>query len=174
MSEPAKEPWTQWATLTVAVMAVFALISFLLAAGSGTRLEVAAGKGTGLVSRQHAHDLKEETYRMVRDLLTLDKLLEHKNARVQKFLETKVKEYEDKLARTEKERAQLKTDAEQAAQQVEKLRQQQDLQSRAVIFWLLALALAALGVYTRRKLPWLLGLALGAGGLFFLARGFFS
>ncbi|MFI5355113.1 MAG: DUF4337 family protein, partial [Desulfobaccales bacterium] len=94
-----KETWIQLVALTATVLAVLAAIAALRASTYSTKAQIATSQEANRWAYYQSKSLKEHSYTLNRDLLAAVRLLETKNPKAQKFLNGKIKEYEDEIAR---------------------------------------------------------------------------
>ena len=118
-----KETWITWVALTATVLAVLAAIAALRASSYSTRAQIATTKEANQWAYYQSKSIKEHSYTLNRDILASVKLLETKNPKAQKFLTDKIKEYEGEIARYDKEKYQIKKDAEDIIKEQEGYKQ---------------------------------------------------
>jgi hypothetical protein len=168
-----KETWIQLAALTAAVLAILAAVAALRAFSYSTRVQIAATQEANQWGYYQSKSLKEHSYTLNRDILAAVRLLETKNPKAQKFLNGKIKEYEDEIARADKEKDQIKKSAGDFIKEQEGYKQKNGDFALAVMLLLIAIMCSAVGALIKKKIMWLLGLLLGGWGLYYLALGFF-
>ncbi|MBM4284663.1 MAG: DUF4337 domain-containing protein [Deltaproteobacteria bacterium] len=173
MYDLPRENWHRAAALTVILLALLAVLAAFKASGAALAGQAAQSQEARLWAEFQEKSLREEVLRLSRDLLVVEKLLEHKGARLQKFVADRLKEVEGELSRLDPERQKLLAGAGAAGKLHQTWSRHRQAFSRAALFLLVGLALAAAAVPLNKKLPWLVGAVLGAMGAFFLVNGFF-
>ncbi len=172
MPEAAKETWITWVALTATVLAVLAAIASLRAAGYSTKVQLATTREANQWAYYQAKSVKEHSYALNRDMLAAVRLQEAKNPKLQKFLTDKIKEYEGEVARYDKEKGQIKKDAEDIQKEQEVYKQKNGNFALAVMLLQIAIMCSAVGALIKKKIMWLLGLILGGWGLYYFVFGF--
>ena len=167
-----KETWIQLVALTATVLAVLAAIAALRASSYATRVQLAATQEANQWGYYQSKSSKEHSYTLNRDILAAVRLLETKNPKAQKYLNGKIKEYEDELARDAKEKDQLKQRAEDLSKEQEGYKLKNGNFALAVILLQIAIMCSAVGALIRKKIMWLLGLILGGWGIYYFVMGF--
>jgi hypothetical protein len=172
MTEAPKETWVTWVALTTTILAVLAAISALKGASYSTRVQLATTKEANQWAYFQAKSIKEHTYSVNRDVLAAIRLLETKNAKAQKYLSDKIREYEDEIARYDKEKGQIKKGAEDIIKEQEVFKQKNGNFALAVMLLQIAIMCSAVGALIKKKLMWLMGLVLGGWGIYYFVLGF--
>lgn len=172
MAEEKKETWIQWVALTTTVLAVCAAISSLRASSYSTRVQIYTTREANQWAYYQAKSIKEHSFRLNRDVLTGIQL-ETKNPEVQKYLAAKIKDYEGEIARYDKEKGEIKREAEDIIRQQELLKRHNGAFALATMMLQIAIMCSAVGALVKRKLMWYAGLVMGAWGLLYMGNGFF-
>ncbi|MFI5330154.1 MAG: DUF4337 family protein [Desulfobaccales bacterium] len=167
-----KETWIQLVALTATVLAVLAAIAALRASTYSTKAQIATSQEANRWAYYQSKSLKEHSYTLNRDLLAAVRLLETKNPKAQKFLNGKIKEYEDEIARYNKEQDQLKKSAEDLIKEQEGYKLKNGDFVLAVMLLQIAIMCSAVGALIKKKILWLLGLILGGWGIYYFVLGF--
>jgi hypothetical protein len=167
-----KETWIQLVALTATVLAVLAATAALRASSYATKVQIATTQEANQWADYHAKSSKEHSYTLNRDLLAAVRLLETKNPKAQKFLNGKIKEYEDEIARYNKEQDQLKKSAEDLIKEQEGYKLKNGDFALAVMLLQIAIMCSAVGALIKKKIMWLMGLILGGWGIFYFTMGF--
>ena len=84
----------------------------------------------------------------------------------------KIKEYEDEIARADKEKDQIKKSAGDFIKEQEGYKQKNGDFALAVTLLLIAIMCSAVGALITKKIMWLLGLILGGWGIYYFIMGF--
>jgi uncharacterized protein DUF4337 len=167
-----KETWIQLVALTATVLAVLAAIAALRASSYATRAQLATTREANQWGYYQFQSSKEHSYTLNRDILAAVRLLETKNPKTQKFLNGKIKEYEDEIARYAKEKDRLEKGVDDLSKEQEGYRLKNGDFSLAVILLQIAILCSAVGALIKKKIVWLLGLILGGWGIYYFVLGF--
>jgi hypothetical protein len=84
------------------------------------------------------------------------------------------KDIQDKMDKYEKDKADIKKDAEKEQASSEAHMRQHIVLSRAVTIFQIAIAISAIAILTRRKAMWYASMLLAAAGTVFLVMGFLT
>jgi|WetSurSiteA1Bulk_404760.scaffolds.fasta_scaffold111348_1 hypothetical protein len=172
MAEPVRETWIQWVALTTTVLAVCAAISTLKATGYSTKVQLYTTKEANQWAYFQAKSIKEHSFRLNRDVLGAVRG-ESKSPQVQKFLNAKIKEYDGEIARYDKEKGDIKAEAENIIAQEDLFKKHNAAFALAVMLLQIAIMMSAVGALIKKKIMWLLGLVMGLWGLTYMINGFF-
>jgi hypothetical protein len=167
-----RETWITWVALTAAVLAVLAAIASLRASSYSTKVQIATTKEANQWAYFQSKSIKEHSYVLNRDILASVRLQETKNPKAQKYLNSKIKEYEDEIARYDKEKDQIKKGAEDLVKEQEGYKLKNASFALAVMLLQIAIMCSAVGALIKKKILWLLGLILGGWGLYYFIMGF--
>ena len=173
MSEPVKESWLQWVALTTTILAVAAAISSLKASSYSTRVQIHTTEEANQWGYYQAKSIKEHGFRLNKDILTVVGLMEIQNHKMRNLLSAKEKEYSDEIARYEKEREQIKANAEKIVKEQTLFKQHNENFALAVMLLQIAIMLSAVGALIKKKSAWFAGLGIGVAGLIYMVNGFF-
>lgn len=171
MAEPQKEPWIQWVALTTTVLAVGAAIAVLKATSYSTRVQLYTTKEANQWAYFQAKSIKEHSYVINRDVLNTVRITEAKNPKVQKYLTDKIKEYDKEIARYDKEKNQIKSDADEIIKQQEVCKKKNGDFALAAMLLQIAIMGSAVAALIRKKLMWFIGMGLGVWGIYYLVQG---
>jgi hypothetical protein len=167
-----RETWIQLAALTAAVLAVLAAVAALRTSSYSTKVQIAATQEANQWADYQFKSSQEHSSTLSRDLLAAFRMLEPKTPKAQKFLNGRIKEYDDEIARCAKEKDQLKKSVADLNKEQEGYRLKNANFALAIILLQIAILCAAVGVLIKKKIMWLLGLILGAWGLAYCLIGF--
>ncbi|MCL4503327.1 MAG: DUF4337 domain-containing protein [Deltaproteobacteria bacterium] len=167
-----KETWIQMVALTATVLAVLAAIASLRASSYSTKVQIAATKEANQWAYFQSKSIKEHSYALNRDILASVRLQEIKNPKAQKYLNNKIKEYEDEISRYGKEKDQIKQGAEELVKEQEGYKLKNANFSLAVMLLQIAIMCSAVGALIKKKILWLMGLILGGWGVYYFVMGF--
>ena len=167
-----KETWIQLVALTATVMAVLATIAALRASSYSTKVQIATTQEANQWAHYQSKSIQEHSYTLNRDILAAVKLLETKTPKAQKYLNGKIKEYDDEIARDDKEKNLIKQSAEDLSKEQEGYKLKNSDFALAVILLQIAIMCSAVGALIKKKIMWLLGLILGGWGIYYFLMGF--
>jgi hypothetical protein len=172
MPEAPKETWIQWVAMTTTVLAVVAAIASLRASSYSTKVQIATTREANQWAYYQSKSIKEHSFALNRDILAGARMLEVKNPKAQKYLTDKIKEYESEIARYDKEKKEIKKDAEDIIKEQEILKVKNGNFALAVMLLQIAIMCSAVGALIKKKLMWLVGLVMGGWGIFYFVMGF--
>ena len=170
MAEPKQETWLKLVVLTVIVLAAAAGLSAFKASAGATRAQIFAAREARLWQDYQAESVKKDNFALNRDILAILRPPEAKAAKPHKSVAVRIKEYEDEMGRLNRERDQIKKEAQALAAQEEALATKAGELGLAVILFQLAIMSSAAGALSRKKILWLMGLGLGVWGLVYLVK----
>src|ERR1700744_127526 len=170
-AEEKRERWTLYLALSTAFMAVLAAFGGLLAGHHANEALVERMKASDQWNFYQAKNLKEEI--AVNTDMILKAVGVAKPADAAKSGEVAVTpaDHSKDIARYEKEKADIKKEAEEDEKVSEAHLENHVPLSRAVTAFQIAIAISAIAVLTRRRVLWYAGLVLTAAGIFFLIVG---
>jgi len=173
MADEKKEPWLNYLALTTIIFAVAATLSTFKGGGYSTKSMLSQEQASNKWSYFQSKSLKLYLYETQKDVLELDtKSMKKSDAPVLAAFQKKISEYELSIKRYEKEKADIKKDAEH----LETLRDGAQLHSQAfgmaVIFLQISILLSSIAALIKRKYLWLIGIGVGAVGIIYFINGF--
>lgn len=165
------ENWPRWALLGIALLALFTALAAVRTTANATKAQLAAIHETTAWANFQTKSLKQHVCEMERDLIQA-MMLEAGNPETRGHLDPTLSSCLDDIGRYEKEKGEVRGQAEQLQKAQELHRRRAGSFGLAVLLFQAAILLSALAVGLDRRTVWLAGLALGAGGLLVLANGF--
>jgi hypothetical protein len=173
MAEEKKEPWLNYLALTTIIFAVAATLSTFKGGGYSTRSMLSQEQASNKWAYYQSKSLKLYLYETQKDVLELDtKSMKKEDASVKDAYQSKISEYEKSIKRYDKEKADIKKDAEH----FEVLRDDAQTHSQAfgmaVIFLQISILLSSIAALIKRKYLWVIGIGVGAVGLVYFINGF--
>jgi hypothetical protein len=173
MAEEKKERWLQWIALTTTILAVSAAISSLKGSSFSTKVQLSTVEETNRWSYFQSKSIKQHATEMQRDNWQLQ-LKEITNPEIKAFIENNLKNYEADIARYDKEKKEIQTDAENFAFQEKEYKRHNADFSLAVMLLQIAIMLSSVGALLKKQPMWYMGMIVGAGGLVYMMLGFFG
>ncbi len=158
-AEEQKERWTLYVALTTAIIAVLAAIAGMFGNHHANEAMLEQIQSSDQWAFYQAKSIKSEIASNYAQTLTaMDKPVPAEN--------------KDKIAKYEKDKAEIKEKAEEKAKSSEEHMKTHVIFSRAVTIFQIAVAISAIAIVTRRKFMWYLSILLALGGSYFLVMGF--
>lgn len=170
MAEPQQPTWLKLAVLTVIVLAAAAGVSALKSSDFATRTQIFAAREAQQWQDYQVVTLRKDNFGLHRDILASLGLSEGKAAKTHKSASARIKAYEEEMVRLNRERDQIKKEAQSLAAQEEGLAHQAGELGLAVILFQLGIMSSAAGALSRKKILWLMSLALGVWGLVYVVK----
>jgi hypothetical protein len=172
MSDANKEKWMAWISLTTTVLAVCAAISSLRASSYSTKVQLTNTKEASSWAYFQSKSIKQHTCETMMDILQSD-LQNSSGAGAKKFIKQKLAFYQAEIFRYDKEKNDIKTEAESWMAVQDIYKRHNAAFGLAVILMQIAIMLSSMGALLKRKMLWLLGLGFGIWGIFNMLNGFF-
>jgi FtsZ-binding cell division protein ZapB len=163
----------QWVALTTTILAVAAAIPSLRASSYSTRVQIHTTKEANQWAFFQSKSIKEHNFRMTRDLLMATALQPNHDSKAKDFVQAKIKEFDDEIGRYEKEKQEIKEEAENLIREQQTLKEHNSAFATAVMLLQIAIMMSAVAALVRRKSMWYLGVTLGLVGLIYMGNGFF-
>lgn len=172
MAAEVQEKWLKWVALSTTILAVCAAIGSLKGGGFSTQVQLMTTQENNKWSYFQSKSIKQHVTEMERDLLKIE-LLKSDVPAVKDEIQQKIKSVEDNIGRYDKEKAQIKTEAEDLSKKQSDLKRHGGNFGLAVMFFQIAIMLSAIGSLLKQRSSWLCGLAVGVAGLLYFMNGFF-
>ncbi len=158
-AEEQREKWTLWVALSTAIIAVFAAIAGMLGNHHANEGVLEQIRASDKWAYYQSKGIKSAVASSTSQLLTaMGKPLPPDNTQ--------------KLALYEKEKTDIKQEAEAAEKNSEAHMRVHVVFSRAVTIFQVAIAISAIAILTRKKMLWYLSVLLAAAGTVFFVLGF--
>ncbi|MEI8011396.1 MAG: DUF4337 domain-containing protein [Candidatus Omnitrophota bacterium] len=172
MAGEVQEQWLKWVALTTTILAVCAAIGSLRGGGYSTQTQLMTTKEANKWSYFQSKSIKQHVTEMERDLLKIE-LVKSVTPEVQTNVQQQLKTVEENIVRYDKEKAEIKAEAEAISGKQDELKRHGGNFGLAVMFFQIAIMLSAIGSLLKQRAAWLCGLALGAVGVVYFVNGFF-
>jgi hypothetical protein len=169
---PLKERWTQWVALTTTILAVCAAISALKGGAYSTRVQLATTQETNRWSYFQSKSIKQLVVETERDTLRIHRL-EARSPEATGVIDARLAQLEKEIARYDKEKSEIKTEAEALQKQEDDAKLHGGNFGLAIMLLQIAIMLASVGALIKRPVMWIIGLVFGLAGLAYMANGFF-
>ena len=170
MAEPQQPTWLKLAVLTIIVLAAAAGVSAFKSSEFATRAQILSAREAQQWQDYQVVTLRKDNFGLHRDILASLGLSEGKAAKAHKSAAARIKAYEEEMVRLNRERDQIKKEAQSLAAQEEALAQKAGELGLAAILFQLAIMSSAAGALSRKKILWLLSLGLGVWGLVYVVK----
>ena len=167
---PVKERWMQWVALTTTILAVCAAISALKLGGFSTRVQLSTTQENNKWSYFQSKSIKQHTVETHRDQLEVLRL-EARTPEAQRLVEERIARAGSEIARYDKEKADIKAEAEALQKGEDELKRHAAAFGLAVMLLQIAIMLSSVGALIKKPVMWVVGLSFGAAGLVYMANG---
>jgi len=168
-----KERWTQFVALTTTVLAVCAAISSLKGGGYSTKVQLATTRENDRWAQYQSKSIKQSLFGVEQSLLQVQ-ALEAKAPEARAAISTRLAKLQAELDRYDKEKAQLKAEAEGIQRDEAGFQRIGGNFGLAVMLLQIAIMLSSVGALMKRPSMWVVGLFFGAIGLTYMGNGFFG
>ena len=172
MAAEVQEKWLKWVALTTTILAVCAAFGSMKGGGYSTQVQLLTTRESDQWSYFEAKSIKLHLTEMERDLLSIEALKDNTPA-VKSEIDAKLKTMEKGIITYKKEKDDIKAKADDLGAQQAILKRHGGNFGMSVMFFQIAIMLAAIGSLLKQKGAWLVGLAIGAAGLVYFLNGFF-
>lgn len=175
MAEEKKEPWLNYLALTTVIFAVCATLATFKGGGYSTRSVISQAQASDQWAFFQAKSMKGNLYEMQKDVLELqmDVLPTNASADVHERYTKKLNDYKERVARYEKEKAEIQTKAKALEDARDDAQRHSKPFGIGVIFLQVAILLSSIAGLFKRKALWLGALPVGLVGVVYFADGFF-
>ena len=173
MADDKKEPWLNYLALTTIIFAVAATLSTFKGGGYSTKSMLSQEQASNKWSYYQSKSLKLYLYETQKDVLDLDtKSMKHEDVSVIEAYQKKISEYEQSIKRYDKEKADIKKDAEHLETLRDEAQKHSQVFGMAVIFLQISILISSIAALIKRRYLWLIGIGVGAVGIIYFINGF--
>jgi hypothetical protein len=173
MTDDKKEPWLNYLALTTIIFAVAATLSTFKGGGYSTRSMLSQEQASNKWSYYQSKSLKLYLYETQKDVLELDtKSMKNVEATVIDAYKKKISDYEQSMKRYDKEKADIKKDAEHLESLRDEAQKHSQAFGMAVIFLQISILISSIAALIKKRYLWLIGIGVGAVGLIYFINGF--
>lgn len=174
MADDKKEPWLNYLALTTIIFAVAATLSTFKGGGYSTRSMLCQEQASNKWAYYQSKSIKSYIYETQKDMLELSTLrMEKKESSAKDAYVKKMNDYEKSIKRYEKEKADIKKEAEKLEILRDEAKKHSNEFGMAVIFLQISILLSSIAALIKRKYIWYIATVTGAVGLLYFANGFF-
>ena len=174
MAEEKKETWLNYLALTTVIFAVCATLATFKGGGFSTRSVMSQSQASDQWAYFQAKGIKAYLYELQTEKLEMELLGLSKSTpkKIVVSYQEKIADYKKIIGKYENE----KTDIQAKAKQLEAVRDESQLHSKAfgvaVIYLQIAILLSTIAGLLKKKPVWYIGIASGLLGLVYFADGF--
>jgi len=165
--------WTQWVALTTTILAVCAAISSLKGGGYSTKVQLATTRENDKWAQFQSKSIKENLFQVEQSLLQVQ-ALEARTPAARDAIDARLGKLGGEIERYEKEKGQLRTEAEAIQKDEAAWQRIGGNFGLAVMMLQIAIMMSSVGALIKRPAMWIVGLGFGAVGLVYMANGFFG
>ncbi|MEO8419030.1 MAG: DUF4337 domain-containing protein [Methylophilaceae bacterium] len=173
MTEDQKDQWLNYLALTTVILAVCATLSTFKGGGYSTRSVMSQSQASDQWAYYQAKGIKSYLYEMQEEKMELELVNLSANATAMTAYKEKIASYKKKVEDYEKQKSEI----QDKAKALEKIRDEAQLHSRAfgmaVIFLQIAILLSSIAGLLKKKEVWYAGMLTGLAGIVYFADGFF-
>jgi hypothetical protein len=165
--------WTQWVALTTTILAVCAAISSLKGGGYSTKVQLATTRENDRWAQYQSKSIKETLLSVEQSLLQIQ-APEARAPEAKALISARLAKLSSEIERYEKEKGQLKAEAEGIQRDEASWQRIGGSFGLAVMLLQIAIMMSSVGALIKRPAMWIVGLVFGAAGLSYMANGFFG
>lgn len=173
MAYDKKEPWLNYLALTTIIFAVAATLSTFKGGGYSTKSVLSQEQASNKWSYFQSKSMKLYLYETQKDVLVLETLKIPKWEKgIFEAYQKKINEYELSVKRYDKEKSEIKKDAENFESLRDEAKKHSNEFGMAVIFLQISILISSIAALIKKKYLWILGIAVGVVGLVYFMNGF--
>jgi hypothetical protein len=172
MVDLPKEKWINWVALTTTILAVCASLASLRSGSYSTRTTLHTTMETNAWSYFQAKSIKQHTLQNQLDLFEVMAARETDPA-ARAAIEKKAESYKADIARYDKEKADIKQEAESLGAKEGVYKLQAGNFGMSAMLLQIAIMMSSIGALVKLRRLWYLGMCVGVVGLFYMVNGFF-
>lgn len=173
MAEEKKEPWLNYLALTTIIFAVAATLSTFKGGGYSTKSMLSQEQASNKWAYYQSKSLKSYLYETQKDVLELNsKSLNRNDIPVLNAYLKKISLYEESIKRYDKEKIDIKKEAEHLESSRDEAQKHSQAFGMAVIFLQISILISSIAALIKRRYLWIIGIGIGAVGLIYFINGF--
>src|SRR6266542_4847744 len=146
---PGRERWMQWVALTTTILAVCAAISALKLGGYSTRVQLSTTQENNKWSYFQAKSIKQHAVEMHKDQLEVVRL-EARTPETLRLADERIARASAEIARYDKEKAEIKAEAEALQKAEDDLKRHAGAFGLAVMLLQIAIMLSSVGALLKK------------------------
>lgn len=171
MTAETQEKWLNRFALTTTFLAVCAAIGSLHVSSYSTKVQLATTKENNKWAHFQSKSIKQHVLEVENDLLDIE-LMKDNSRTVKAQIQEKINDLEGHIARYDKEKAEIKAEAEATTEKQVILQKHGGSFGISVMFFQIGIMLSAIGSLLKQRSSWLCGLAIGLFGIVYFINGF--
>ncbi len=166
-----KEKWIQGVALTTTIIAVCAALSTLRGGAFSTKVQISTTQESNKWSYFQSKSTKQHICEVQLQAFEINELLTS-NSVVIDTIDSKISQLKKDIARYDKEKAEIKKEAEQLNVLQQEYKAHSGSFAIAAMLLQIAIMLSSVGALMKKKWMWFAGMALGASGIVYMMNGF--
>ncbi len=172
MSDAPREKWISWVALTTTILAVCASLASLRGSSYSTRTMLLTTQEANQWSYFQSKSIKQHTVENQRDLF---EALGRSATRPEDLeaIDRKLEAYRADIARYEKEKAEIKKEAEAFSAREDRYKIQSGNFGMSAMLLQIAIMMSGISALLKVKPLWYFGMVVGAVGVLYMFNGFF-
>jgi hypothetical protein len=173
MAEEKKEPWLNYLALSTVIFAVCATLSTFKGGGYSTRSVLSQAQASDQWAFYQAKSIKGNLYQLQLEKIQFEaKLDANADAAKRAAYQEAIESYQKKAAGYEKDKADIKLEAEKLEKQRDDAKKHGEPFGLAVILLQIAILISSIAALLKRKELWYLAMPVGLVGIVFFVDGF--
>lgn len=173
MPEFETEKWIVRAALITVVLVLCTTVTSFKIASSLVKVNEEKAFTVSRSADFFAKNVRDHSFQLQMEIFELKKMLGNAGPSVQKFIEGKVRDYDETVDRFKKEQDKIEEEKQLILKEVEASRKLNRNLILAVIFLQVAIFMAAVSALLRKRILWLSCLSVSVFGLIYMVNGFF-
>ena len=172
-NDQPQEQWLKWVALTTTILAVCAAIASLKGSSFSTRVQILTTQENNQWSYFQSKSIKQHLFELKRDIFQIELAKDPAPALRARLLDM-IKGVDDSIVRYDKEKEEIRLQAEALSKEQVDLKRHGGNFGIAVMLFQIAIMLSAVGALLKKRYAWLAGLLMGFFGLLYFANGFWT
>lgn len=170
MADLLKEPWMKGVAVTTTCLAVMTAIAAARGAACGSKTQLLTALESSKWAYYQAKSIKENLAEVQKNAFEAE-ILGAVNAQQRAVYAQKIETATQEATRYDKEKNQIRKDAEATAASNSLLAKKSNFFSAAVVFFQIAIMLSSVAALLGRKIMWIIGMVFGAVAVVLLGYG---
>ncbi len=173
MADILQEKWMKGVAVTTTILAVMTAIAASRAGGCVATNQILTAKEGSQWAYFQSKSIKQNLREIEKDILEAQQPGAAANPEQKNLIEKKLSSAVSEISRYDKEKSDLKTQAEDVGKQNALVHRRGGQFSLSVVFFQIAIMLSSVSALVKRKEMWLAGLLFGIVACVYFANGFF-